>query len=576
MRVLYIMLQPLEYKSLTRTLIAPVSFLKEENVCKIDFGKEWFGTIQLRLAASPSTRSILVRLGEVLLSDGRIDRNPPGTARFRELTFELLPEKTVHELCIPSDPDNTGVRTIKMPNHIGEVLPFRYVELEGAPSDLTWDNIYLAAVHYPYDPNASFFECPDNELNAVWELSRHTMIATSFCGIFVDGDRERYPREADSYINQLGYYCVDAEYGLARHTHEFMIQHPSRWTEWLFHSIFMAWMDLLYSGDDTSARRCYADLENKLLLPLARDDGLISTVAPDISDDFLRSLYRYEGEHVKGDPRLVDIVDWPKGERDSYEFMDYNTVVNSFHFRSLQLLSQIAFQIGKGAAAQRLADRAELVQRAFQRAFFDDKQGLYVDGEGSAHASLHANIFPLVFGLVPSAKKARVIEFIKAKKMACSVYAAQYMLEALFCEGEAEHALALMTADTDRSWKHMIDQDATITFEAWDPKYKSNMDRNHAWGAAPANIIPRYVLGVRPLDIGADRIVIAPQPGSLSHVQGKVPIRHGSVLINYRAKEGGQACLEVEIPEGTNAGVVLGNKKATYVGAGRHIFHAVC
>ncbi|MFO7976140.1 MAG: family 78 glycoside hydrolase catalytic domain [Candidatus Hydrogenedentota bacterium] len=562
----------LEHKSLTKTPIAPVAFENREGCCTVDFGKVWFGTLRFRLAASSSHRSVIIRLGEVLSADGRIDRNPPGTARFRELKLDLLPGKTLHELPIPGNPDNTGPRTIRMPSHIGEVLPFRYAEIEDAPHELTRDSIRLVAAHYPYDAGASFFDCSDKDLKAVWELSRHTMIATSFCGIFVDGDRERYPREADAYINQLGYYCVDAEYGLARHTHEFMIQHPSRWTEWLFHSIFMAWMDLLYTGDDTSVQRFYADLEARLLLPLARDDGLISTVVPNFSDDFLRSLCRYEGEHVRGHPRLLDIVDWPRSERDSYEFLAHNTVVNSFHLRALVLMSRIAYHTRNGAAAQRLVERTARVRRSFQRTFFDDRQGLYVDGEGSDHASLHANVFPLVFGLVPPPRKARVLKFIKGKGMACSVYAAQYLLEALFREGEADYALALMTADTDRSWKHMIDQGATITWEAWDVKYKANMDRNHAWGAAPANILPRYVLGVRPREIGAKRIVIAPQPGSLSFVRGKVPIQQGSVLIEYRAKKKSQATLEVDIPEGTEADVFLGNEKVASVGTGMHRF----
>ena len=36
----------------------------------------------------------------------------------------------------------------------------------------------------------------------------------------------------------------------------------------------------------------------------------------------------------------------------------------------------------------------------------------------------------------------------------------------------------------------------------------SSSSWNHAWGAAPANIIPRYLVGVRPLTAGFSKVLI--------------------------------------------------------------------
>jgi hypothetical protein len=58
------------------------------------------------------------------------------------------------------------------------------------------------------------------------------------------------------------------------------------------------------------------------------------------------------------------------------------------------------------------------------------------------------------------------------------------------------------------------------------------MDWNHAWGAAPANIIPRYILGLRPLEAGFGRVLIQPQLGqTLSYVNGTIPTLRGPVSI---------------------------------------------
>jgi hypothetical protein len=112
----------------------------------------------------------------------------------------------------------------------------------------------------------------------------------------------------------------------------------------------------------------------------------------------------------------------------------------------------------------------------------------------------------------------RISAFIKEKGMACSVYGAQFLLEALYNAGEDETAFQLMTSRGDRGWAHWIyDLHSTITLEAWDDKYKPNQDWNHAWGAAPGNIIPRYLMGIRPMTPGFEKILIKPAPASLRH-----------------------------------------------------------
>ena len=98
---------------------------------------------------------------------------------------------------------------------------------------------------------------------------------------------------------------------------------------------------------------------------------------------------------------------------------------------------------------------------------------------------------------MPAEHAAGVSAWLASRGMACSVYAAQYLLEGLFEHGDGAQALALVTAATDRSWRHMVESGTTITWEAWDQKYKPNQDWNHAWGAAPANLLPRFVLGAQ-------------------------------------------------------------------------------
>jgi hypothetical protein len=180
-------------------------------------------------------------------------------------------------------------------------------------------------------------------------------------------------------------------------------------------------------------------------------------------------------------------------------------------------MALIAAALGRAGEARRWTVRAARVYRSYNAVFFDSARGVYLDGEGSRHSSLHANMFPLAFGLVPPERVQGVAAFAKSRGMACSVYGSQYLFEALYRAGEADYALSLFTAGGERSWPHMIREvGTTITLEAWDDRFKPNEDWNHAWGAAPANLIPRLLMGIEPIAPGFARFRVRPQTVALA------------------------------------------------------------
>jgi hypothetical protein len=323
----------------------------------------------------------------------------------------------------------------------------------------------------------------------------------------------------------------------------------------------MAWADYMYTGNSESIEHFYDDLKAKTLLALARDDGLISTRTGLVTDEVLKSI------HFSG--KLRDIVDWPHGnvlglkggygETDDFEFKPINTVVNAFHYRALVLMSDMADALGKTQDATRFAEAAVRVKRSFNEKLLDKDKGIYVDGEGSAHSALHANMFPLAFGLVPPEHVDSVAEFVKSRGMVCSVYGSQYLLEALYEAGEDDFALELMTdTESDRSWPHMIyDVGTTITLEAWDNKYKPNQDWNHAWGAAPANSIPRCLMGVQPVEAGFAKVRIKPQVGDLKGGTLDLPTVRGTIHVDFASARDRAFDLNIHLPANVEAVVYM-------------------
>jgi hypothetical protein len=494
-----------------------------------DFGKDAFGQLLLTLAADRDGDSVVVHLGECL-SSGRVDRNPGGTIRYHRYTLGLMKGTHTYRIKTAKDRRNTGRGAILIPDYIGEVLPFRYCEIEGYGKPLATSDIVRETVHYPFDESASFFECSNDTLNQIWELCKYSVKATSFLGVYVDGDRERIPYEADALINQLCHYGVDREYSIARRSHEYLLEYPTWPTEWILQAVMIAWYDYLYTGDSRSLKANYDILKNRTLLPLREKNGLISTTTGLLTPEVLSSI-RFNG-------KIRDIVDWPHGEADGFVFTDYNVVTNAYHYEALQRMTKIAEALNRKDEAAYFMAEAERFLPRFNKMFFNRRKGSYVDGDTTDHSSLHANMFPVAFGMAPSGKMKNILKFMQSRKMACSVYGSQFLMDALYEASDAEYALRLLTKTDDRSWYNMIRVGSTISLEAWDNKYKPNQDWNHVWGAVPANIIPRKLMGVEPLLPGCDKVRIRPQLASLSRAKATIPTIKGEICLEIENKNG--------------------------------------
>lgn len=524
-----------------------------------DFGRSAFGRIRMNLYSDNGLDSVIVHLGEAVVND-RVNRSPGGTIRYSQYNIRLEKGWKTYVVTIRPDKRNTGPQAILMPEYIGEVTPFRYCEIENYNHPLQDKDLVREMAFYTFNDADSYFHSSDTILNQIWDISKYSIKATSFTGVYVDGDRERIPYEGDAVINQLSHYCVARDYSMARYSNEYLIRKPTWPTEWHLQTVLIAWEDYMYTGNKLSLAHFYEDLKAKTLIALSDETGFISTRTGKVTPEVLKSI------HFNG--QLRDIVDWPHtgilglekeegGETDGFVFTDINTVVNAFHYRTLVLMAQIAEVLGETDDHQFFNQRATKLKKSFNERLFDKKRGVYIDGIGTDHASLHANMFPLAFGMAPEKQTERLLEFIRSRGMACSVYGSQFLLDAIYNANDAGYGLQLLTSTGERSWYNMIRVGSTITLEAWDNKYKPNQDWNHAWGAAPANLIPRKLMGIEPLEPGFRKIRIKPQPGPLKSAEIKHPTIQGDITMSFTNDPGRSFRLDVDIPANTTADIYL-------------------
>ncbi len=532
----------------------------------IDFGKDAYAGLELTLFAN-KPGEVELHLGEALTPENSILKPEPHSnqcgRRFRKMILELQPGRKTYRVEIPKPFMSDGYQTkhynnrekfcILCPEHTGELMPFRYLEIKGHKHELNSIDIVQLAANFPFDNNESDFSSSEPGLDAVWDFCKYTIKATTPFTVYIDGDRERLPYAGDTYINQLSHYCCDREYSLTRNTLDYFFQVGTDWPfEAVMSIILIAHSDYLYTGDISICEKYYEKLKALLFSELTRNDGLLVTgKVTDEHEVFKRIRTRLEF--------FNDLVDWPKVLRGDYEIGRVNTVANSFLFRALNTLAEIALALDKCDDHAEFMERATKLGNSIKTKLFNPATGLFLDSEGSTHSSPHANFHAVAAGLAKPHEFPKIVELLKGCGMPCGLWGAQFLLEALFQAGAEDHALKLMTSNGPRSWLNMLRQGATMTMECWSNELQPEQDWNHAWSTAPLNIIGRFLMGIRPLEPGFRKILIQPRPGFLKKASLRLPTVNGTVFTSFRQSD---SCLELEleIPGNCSATVILPDK----------------
>lgn len=499
-----------------------------------DFGKDAFATLEIELDGEFAENTEII-LGEVA-HDGTIVHQP-GFTTFLQHIFKLQNGHHTYRFPIQTHiPAYDGFPHCSAPKEAdGEIAPFRYVEVNRYYGKVT---LRRTCWFGDWNDNASYFHCDNDALNNVWDFCKYSIKATTPFGLYIDGERERMPYEADAYINQLGHFCCDANYTIARDTiQHFMENGRFTWpTEWFLFTPLLVRDYLLYSGDKEQVLKWLPSLDEKLLPQFMLQNGLLAPAK------FLgpNNSTIWDDNHQVVRREILDIIDWPETERDGYEQGDVNFVPNALLYSAMLAMYEITENPSYKA-------RAENLRQAIRTHFW--KGDFFVDSLNSTHTGIHTAMFALFCGLLDGDDAKRHAKLMASRGMACSVYGAQFLLDACYNQGLAQHALDLMTSDGQRSWLNMLREGSTITMESWGGQWKQNQDWNHPWGAAPANIIPRKLCGIRPIKPGFKTFEVQPQPGTLGEFTAIQPTPNGPIHLHFNKDNG----YELRVPDNTCA-----------------------
>lgn len=288
-----------------------------------------------------------------------------------------------------------------------------------------------------------------------------------------------------------------------------------------------AWQWVLYSGDCAFAREIWPAVDKELRY-------VASNLGPDgiFVQKFITS--KCVNNMSCGDtyPRLfINLVAWA-GWRDGAK------------------LARLVGETRRAGELEEMANRhAAAIRRRFEAAEKPSGWNVHVESKAYQIKSMLSGLLALEFVTPDEAKKIALDLGDAGSGKFRSMYARGLLAYGFTDAGLRQIADGGWYGLSDPSWKG-----AHTTTECMYMTTTGFWDESHP-DTAVADVYSAYILGVRPIEPGFRRFLIAPQPTkSLSFAEGTVPTRHGPITARWDRQDN-TLKLAFTVPAGTEAEV---------------------
>ncbi len=417
---------------------------------------------------------------------------------------------------------------------------------------LTTANFAFVERNSQMNDASSSFTSSNGTLNAVWDMMKHTLpvdaqeefidsmrqkggflgdgFQESLAAMEVENERVLTRRRLNEFIESMGeFWSTGADIGRVNACYpdvnnaRDIPDYTQAFLEWVW-EYYMQTGDLAFLGTNYTALTNIAQYVNRSLNPA---DGLITRLYGGTS-----------GSYTNG------IIDWPPDMQFGYDLAtvrgpgNASTVINAWAWEDYDLMSRMAGELGNTADRDTYRAMANALQAAMNTNLLNAGgvyvDGLETDGTQSAHASQHANAFPLSLGIVPSEQQSNVTAQVVSLGMSVSALGILQLVRALGEADQGPQLLNLYTNANQYGWAQILALGGTATWESWTANTDGNSE-SHGWGAVGLDGYVRYILGVKPLTAQFEQVQIKPLDfgASLGSASGTVPTDRGNIAVEW-------------------------------------------
>ena len=437
-----------------RETIAPASVSVTGNKTFIDFGGMYVGTIFAR-AKGKQGEKITIRMGQELNEDGSVRQN-------------LRCNCNYYEEWILSGGDDVLDQF--------DYKAFRYAEIETEGACLS--DVSLIARHYPFELKAGLKDefCGNADAEKIWELC----VRSQKYGI-QETIQDCPDREKGFY---LGDGCYDAFANYVLTDDDSMVR---KLIDDAFASSFIC--EGLVTCMSCSFMQEIAEyplIMTDLLLWHFRKSGDVEYLRQNtLKMQKVLEFYRenYEKDGILNNLDRWCVVEWPKNFQDGYAAdvsegkisREAHISINAYYYRAVSVTNKLCRLAGLPVYR---ADE-KMLYDAIIDMFYDREAHLFVDGEEHRHISLVGNAFPFAFDMAPDKEfEENFKKLLREKGEDHTSFFTTFPLLLKFTrDGDLEQVRRYILHEG--TWRRMLREDATSTFEGWGKDCKWNTSLFH-------------------------------------------------------------------------------------------------
>lgn len=419
------------------------------------------------------------------------------------------------------------------------------------PSDVEVIDVKYRETGYDTEITGTF-ECDDPFLNEYWRKAVRTLYVCMRDTYMDCPDRERAQWWGDE-VNELGM----AFYSLS----------PSSWKlaeKGIYELMNWQRIDGVLSSP-VPAMNYSAELPSQMLAALGwygfytqyfySDNNAFVPVVYDRMKKYLHKVWKLDDDGLP----IYRTGDWDWPDADSP--VDKYALMPCLYYLALKSELEFARMLGR-------AEDVAMIESVMAR-LKDSYNRLYWTGNGYRSPSYkdrtddRPQAMAVLSGIASEEKYQVISEILKTTDMA-STYMEKYMVEALFVTGQSSAALDRMK----RRMATIMDDRSSTLYEHWNWTNSSN----HAWSGANIILLCQKVCGVAPLTPGFKTFSVRPQMGWLKRASTSFETKYGTIRVSLARKSSKSktAELTIDVPESTEAQVVLPNSKTSVLASGQH------
>ena len=269
--------------------------------------------------------------------------------------------------------------------------------------------------------------------------------------------------------------------------------------------------------------------------------------------DFFLPLRNADGLLVS--PHGWNVQDWVPRWKDGVPPDGYDGVNGLLNWQfayALERAARLEDWIEEPEHATRCRRLARETADAMQRTMWDATRGLFFEDAVGTQFSEHTQCIALLSGLLPPdvAAQNRAALLAAPDLDRTTIYFSHYLFETLYEAGRTD--ILLQKLDL---WHDLLRNGLKTTVEMPEPT-RSDC---HAWGAHPLYHFFASLLGIRPGAMGFASVQVAPQPGSLTALQGRMTHPLGFIEVALR-RENARIHADIILPENLHGTFIYGGQ----------------